>query len=104
MSALGSLAQWLRDSRRKFAPVRKPTRSRLGLEGLEERSLLSASNLFQQINLVSDQPGVALNLDSTLVNAWGISAAPTAGAFWVSSAGAGLSELYLGDVNGSAIT
>jgi uncharacterized protein (TIGR03118 family) len=59
---------------------------------------------FQQTNLVSDQPGVALNLDPTLVNAWGISAAPSSGAFWVSSKGRGLSELYLGDVNGSAIT
>ncbi|HEV3005711.1 MAG TPA: TIGR03118 family protein [Pirellulales bacterium] len=59
---------------------------------------------FQQINLVSDQAGVAQNLDPTLVNAWGISAAPNSGAFWVSSNGGGLSELYLGDVNGSALT
>jgi uncharacterized protein (TIGR03118 family) len=52
---------------------------------------------------VSDQPGVALNLDPTLVNAWGISASPSGGAFWVSSNGRGLSELYLGDVMGSPI-
>jgi hypothetical protein len=51
------------------------------------------ATLFLQTNLVSDQPGVALNLDPTLVNAWGISAAPTAGAFWVSANGTGLSEL-----------
>jgi hypothetical protein len=89
--------------RRKQAPVRKSMRPRLALEALEDRQLLSASTLFQQINLVSDQPGVALNLDPTLVNAWGISAAPTAGVFWVSANGTGLSELYLGDVNGSAI-
>src|SRR5262249_37633434 len=55
-------------------------------------------------NLVSDQPGVAEISDATLVNAWGISAAPSAGAFWVSSSGRGLSELYLGDVNGSPIS
>jgi hypothetical protein len=104
MSVLSSMAKWLRDSgRRKGTAARKTARTRLALEGLEVRSLLSASTLFQQINLVSDQPGVALKLDPTLVNAWGISAAPTSGAFWVSSNGRGLSELYLGDVNGSAI-
>ncbi len=65
--------------------------------------MMSAATHYQQINLVSDQPGVALNLDPTLKNAWGISAAPAAGAFWVSSAGKNLSELYAGDVNGSAI-
>src|SRR5262249_8746996 len=37
-------------------------------------------------------------------NAWGISLSPNGGAFWVSSNGQGLSELYLGDVKGSAIT
>ena len=105
MSVLSSMARWLRDSgQRKPAPVRRPMRSRLALEALEERSLLDASSLFQQINLVSDQPGMALNLDPTLVNAWGISAAPNSGAFWVSANGTGLSELYLGDVNGSAIS
>src|SRR5260370_29216956 len=64
----------------------------------------AGNNTFQQINLVSDQAGVAQNLDPTLVNAWGISAAPTSGAFWVSSNGGGLTELYLGAVNGSAIS
>jgi uncharacterized protein (TIGR03118 family) len=72
-------------------------------EALKSRQLMSAATLVQQTNLVSDQPGVALNLDATLQNAWGISAAPVAGAFWVSSAGHGLAELYFGDFQGSAI-
>jgi uncharacterized protein (TIGR03118 family) len=63
----------------------------------------AAATRFQQTNLVSDQRGVALNFDPTLVNAWGISEAPGGGAFWASSNGRGLSELYLGDVGGSAI-
>jgi uncharacterized protein (TIGR03118 family) len=120
MSVLSCVTRWLRDGGRRKGPAApRPIRGRLGLEALEERALLSASGLaplpfapnahastvtlFQQTNLVSDQPGVALNLDPTLVNAWGISAAPSGGAFWVSSNGSGLSELYLGDVNGSPI-
>jgi uncharacterized protein (TIGR03118 family) len=105
MSIRSFMPKWFRDrGRRKGTTARKPARPRLALEALEERALMSASTLFQQINLVSDQVGVALNLDPSLINPWGISAAPSAGAFWVSSNGQGLSELYLGDVNGSAIT
>src|SRR5712675_1187610 len=119
MSVFHSMTKLFRDTgRRKRTTARKPARPRLALEALEDRCLLAtnlvplplaanghaqAATLFQQINLVSDQVGVALNLDPTLHNAWGISAAPTSGAFWVSSNGRGLSELYLGDVNGSAI-
>src|SRR5262249_37171698 len=96
--------KWLRGGRRrrKTAP-HTAARPRLALQALEDRSVPAASILFQQTNLVSDQVGVALNLDPTLINAWGISAAPSSGAFWVSSNGRGLSELYLGDVQGSAI-
>ena len=69
------------------------------LEALEGRTLMSTS--FLQTNLVADQPGVATVTDRTLTNAWGISAAPASGAFWVSAAGnGGLSELYIGDVRG----
>jgi uncharacterized protein (TIGR03118 family) len=71
-------------------------------ETMENRRLMSTT-LFDQTNLVSDQFGVAQVQDRTLINAWGISSAPTQGAFWVSSAGKNLSELYIGDVNGSAI-
>ena len=60
MSVPRFMAKWLRGSgRRKVAAVRKPVRARLALEALEERSLLSASTLFPQLNLVSDQVGVA---------------------------------------------
>jgi uncharacterized protein (TIGR03118 family) len=55
-------------------------------------------------DLVSDQPGVAPVLDPHLVNGWGIARSPTGGAFWVSSEGAALSALYLGDVAGSPLT
>src|SRR5262249_14190953 len=43
-------------------------------------------------------------LDPTLKNPWGMSLAPSSGAFWVSSNGGGVSELYLGDVNGNPIS
>jgi uncharacterized protein (TIGR03118 family) len=71
------------------------------IEALEGRTLMSAS--FLQTNLVADQPGVAGITDRTLTNAWGISAAPASGAFWVSASGSGKSELYIGDVRGSPI-
>jgi len=58
MSVLSFMPKWLRGSgRRKGTTVRKPVRSRLALEALEDRSLLSAN--FLQTNLVSDLPGVA---------------------------------------------
>jgi len=61
------------------------------LECLEGRCLLSGNVL--QTNLVSDLPGVAANLDSHLVNPWGIATAP-GGPFWVSDNNAGVSTLY----------
>jgi uncharacterized protein (TIGR03118 family) len=48
-----------------------------------------------QTNLVSDQPGVAIVTDPELINAWGISFAPTS-PFWISDNGAGLATLYQG--------
>ncbi|QJW92927.1 TIGR03118 family protein [Frigoriglobus tundricola] len=74
----------------------------LRLESLEHRDTPSTSYL--PTDLISDQPGVAPVTDPTLVNAWGISLSPNGGAFWVSANGSDLSELYGGDVNGSAIT
>src|SRR5262245_14767042 len=103
MSILRSLSKWFRDSgRRKGTPVRRPARLRLAVEALEDRSLMSAN--FLQTNLVSDLPGLAQLQDPTLKNAWGISLSPNGGAFWVSSNGGGVSELYLGDVNGNPIS
>src|SRR5205085_12222824 len=92
-------------AKRKGFPMRRRTRSplsRLSLERLEDRC--NPSTAFLATDLISDQPGVAAVTDPTLVNAWGISLSPTAGAFWVSSNGNSLSEVYGGDVNGSAIS
>jgi hypothetical protein len=70
MSALGFMAKMFRGTdRHKGTTARKPARSQLALERLEERSLLSAASLFQQTNLVSDQVGVAQLLPVEVVNA-----------------------------------
>src|SRR3954449_8100789 len=71
MTVLSSVSKLGRRGRRKGMPARKPTGCRLGMEALEERSLLSANVL--QTNLVSDLPGVAQVQDPNLVNPWGIS-------------------------------
>src|SRR5262245_57919843 len=90
--------------RKHQSPV-NAARFRPRVECLDERVLLSGmGTAYLPTNLVSDQPGVAFVTDPTLVNAWGISLSPTGGAFWVSSNGGGLSELYAGDVAGSPIT
>lgn len=52
-------------------------------------------NSFFQHNLVSDLPGMAYFTDSSLVNPWGVSFAPTS-PLWVSDNGTGLSTLYNG--------
>ena len=54
---------------------------------------------YQQINLVSDQPGVAQLLDPNLVNPWGLSSSPTS-PLWVSDNGADKATLYTGAVGG----
>ncbi|HET6939914.1 MAG TPA: TIGR03118 family protein [Nocardioides sp.] len=56
---------------------------------------------FRQINLVSDQPGVAPLTDPDLVNAWGLSASPGTDAapgspLWVSDNGTDRTTLYAG--------
>ena len=83
----------------KSQTTRKAPRTRLACQQLEDRCNPSTS--FLATDLVSDLPGVARVTDPSLVNAFGISLSPTSGAFWVSSNGNGLSELYSGDVNGS---
>jgi uncharacterized protein (TIGR03118 family) len=57
---------------------------------------------YRQVNLVSDQPGVALLQDTNLVNAWGVSFSPTS-PFWVSDNGTGKATLYsvTNDASGS---
>lgn len=62
------------------------------LFGLAATSLADQTK-YQQVNLISDQAGMAFLQDSNLVNAWGISFGPTT-PFWVSDNGTGLSTLY----------
>ena len=62
-----------------------------------------SAGFFEQTNLVSDEPGVALIQDPDLVNPWGIALSPTTGAFWVANNGTGISTLYTGDVGGSPL-
>jgi uncharacterized protein (TIGR03118 family) len=51
------------------------------------------ATFYRQVNLVSDQPGVALLQDTNLVNAWGVSFSSTS-PFWVSATETGRSVLY----------
>jgi uncharacterized protein (TIGR03118 family) len=74
-------------------PHRRP-RTRLSLECLEGRSLLSAG--YVQANLVSDIPGAAQNTDPNLVNPWGIALQPGQ-PFWIANNGSGTSTLYDGN-------
>src|SRR3954447_9098454 len=91
MTFRSSVSKLGRRGRRKGVPARKPTGYRLGMEALEERSLLSADVL--QTNLVSDLPGVAQVQDPNLVNPWGISESG-ASPFWISDNNGGVSTLY----------
>jgi uncharacterized protein (TIGR03118 family) len=63
---------------------------------------------FLQVNLVSDQPGVAPLTDPDLVNAWGLSASPGTDAapgspLWVSDNGTDKTTLYTG-ASSTAVT
>ncbi|HEY3853499.1 MAG TPA: TIGR03118 family protein [Verrucomicrobiae bacterium] len=49
--------------------------------------------VYRQTNLVSDLVGVAANLDTNLVNPWGI-AISSSSPFWISDNGTGLSTVY----------
>ena len=61
-------------------------------------SSVKADGAYQQVNLVSDLPGVAQHLDPQLVNPWGI--AESGGSpFWISDNNAGVSTLYDGNGN-----
>jgi uncharacterized protein (TIGR03118 family) len=71
-----------------------PAISRLLAVGtlLGATSLGLAQNAYLQHNLVSDLPGVADNLDTNLVNPWGIAISATS-PFWIADNGTGLSTL-----------
>src|SRR5437667_1542326 len=53
-------------------------------------------NAYHWTNLVSDIPGVALRVDSNLVNPWGLAASAT-NTLWVADNGSGVSTLYSTD-------
>ncbi len=55
---------------------------------------------YQQTNLVSDTPGLAMFTDPNLVNPWGLSHSPTS-PWWISDNGTGVATLYKG--NGVAV-
>jgi uncharacterized protein (TIGR03118 family) len=67
--------------------------------------MLVAGTLYQQINLVSDIPGMAANTDPNLKNPWGVSFNGSS-PFWVSDQMAGVSTLYngAGQVQGLVVT
>jgi uncharacterized protein (TIGR03118 family) len=85
---------------KKVSPARRMPR--LKLLSLEDRCVPSTAYL--ATDLVSDQPGVAPITDPNLQNAWGIAVNPNPmGAFWVSSNGKDLADIYSGDVSGSPL-
>jgi uncharacterized protein (TIGR03118 family) len=75
---------------------------RLELQQLDERCVPALLTSYIATDLVSDQTGVAALNDTHLVNGWGIAVNPTGG-IWVSSNGAGISDIYTGDVGGTAL-
>jgi len=75
--------------------------SSLGLTGLAASASASspiASQAYQQTNLVSDVPGLALHTDPNLRNAWGTSTGPGL-PIWVSDNATGVTTLYDGQGN-----
>jgi uncharacterized protein (TIGR03118 family) len=66
-------------------------------------SALAHSGRYTQRNLVSDQPGKAELLDTSLVNAWGLAFGPTSPA-WVADNGTDVSTLYSGAVGNTPVS
>jgi uncharacterized protein (TIGR03118 family) len=65
------------------------------LAGFAPATPIQKLNSFTVHNLVSDQPGVATNLDTNLVNAWGLVASATS-PWWVANNETATSTLYNG--------
>jgi uncharacterized protein (TIGR03118 family) len=65
-------------------------------------SLAQAANAYRQVNLVSDQSGLAMLTDPNLVNPWGLAAGPTT-PLWVANNGTGTASIYPGDVAGTPL-
>lgn len=64
-----------------------------GMLALTTAAALADHDGYNQVNLASDEAGVAMLQDTNLVNAWGISFSATS-PFWVSANGTGLAVLY----------
>src|SRR5436309_15937507 len=60
-------------------------------------------NSYTVTKLVSDQAGVAANQDTSLVNAWGLTARPTS-PWWVSDNQTNVSTLYTADGTKASIS
>jgi uncharacterized protein (TIGR03118 family) len=56
----------------------------------------AAAQGYQQMNLVSDLPGMAARTDPNLVNPWGIAFLPN-GPLWIADNGTGVSTVYQGN-------
>ena len=78
----------------KQAACDKRPSSRLVLEALEDRCLLSGG--FVVFRLASDVAGLAGVTDRNLVNPWGVTSSPT-GPFWFADRGSGVSTLLEGN-------
>ncbi|HZQ22520.1 MAG TPA: TIGR03118 family protein [Terriglobales bacterium] len=76
-------------------PVRRFTLWSALLGSLTLSLLTSVQAQYKRFNLVANQSGKALHVDSDLVNAWGLAFSST-GPFWLSDNGTGLSTLYSG--------
>ena len=74
------------------APARDHDGGRGDENGDHDRGRQNSDD-YQQVNLVSDQAGVAVLQDTNLVNGWGISFSATS-PFWVSANGTGKALLY----------
>jgi uncharacterized protein (TIGR03118 family) len=88
LSRGGSTMETRIGNRRSTSP--HPKKTRLEVERLEDRTLLSAG--YVQFNLVGFQPGMARFTDPNL-NGWGLAFAPN-GPFWVADTATGVSTVY----------
>jgi uncharacterized protein (TIGR03118 family) len=92
--------------------IRRPSRflalgaglgAAVGLLAVSAPAGATAFTAYQQVNLVSDVPGMAQVTDPNLVNAWGASYRGTS-PLWVSDNGKDVTTLYSGGVDGSQQT
>jgi hypothetical protein len=67
-----------------------PTGSSVMSTSAKDATAVSQSSYYQQTNLVSNIPGLAVTTDTNLVNSWGIVHPPT-GPWWVNDNGTGVS-------------